>query len=294
MRLSAESCQARYARDSADGKGGARAGVVHCEGVDRAANPVDTVSVSYRTVGDGPPVVMLHATALSQAMWRAFGYVSALRDSHRLVLMDFRGHGRSDKPYSSSSYSMELLVGDVVAVLDEEGIDRADVIGYSLGSRVALSLATSAPDRVRRLVLGGTSSRVQAGAFDALFFPGCAAVLAEDGMDAFIDRWEQQRGTAVDPATRMAFSVNDATALAAYMRELDRDPGVADAALGAIPHPTLAFVGADDGTRLADTEHVVETIPDARMLVIPGRDHATTPAASEEILAEVVPFLSGN
>ncbi|WP_296395256.1 alpha/beta hydrolase [Williamsia sp.] len=260
--------------------------------MDRAINPVDSVSISYRTVGDGPPVVMLHATALSQAMWRAFGYVAELRDSHRLVLMDFRGHGRSGKPHSSSAYGMELLVGDVLAVLDEERIDRADVFGYSLGSRVALSMATSAPDRVRRLVLGGTSSRVQAGAFDALFFPGCAAVLAESGMDAFIDRWEQRRGTPVDPATRMAFSVNDATALAAYMRELDRDPGVPDSALATLVHPTLAFVGSDDDTRLADTEHVVETIPDARMLVVPGRDHATTPAASEEILAEVAPFLT--
>lgn len=268
--------------------------VVHGGTVDRATNPADTVSVRYRTVGDGPPVVMLHATALSQAMWRAFGYVAALRDSHRLVLMDFRGHGRSDKPHTSSAYAMELLVGDVLAVLDEEQIDRADVLGYSLGSRVALSMATSAPDRVRRLVLGGTSSRVQAGAFDALFFPGCAAVLADDGMDAFIARWEQQRGTPVDPATRMAFSVNDATALAAYMRELDQDTGVPDAALAAIPHPTLAFVGADDDTRLADTTHVVETIRDSRMVIIPGRDHATTPAASEEILAEVAPFLSEN
>lgn len=235
---------------------------------------------------------MLHATALSQAMWRAFGYVSALRNAHRLVLIDFRGHGRSDKPRLSAEYAMDLFVGDVLGVLDAEGIDRASVLGYSLGSRVALAMATATPDRVRRLVLGGTSSRPQAGVFDMLFFPSCADVLATEGMDAFIEGWERRRDAPVDAATRMAFSVNDAAALAAYMQELDRDLGVPDNALAALPHPTLAFVGADDDTRLTDTEHVVEMIADARLLVIPGCDHATTPAASDAILSQIVPFLS--
>ncbi len=260
--------------------------------MDHAINPVDNLSVAYRIVGDGPPLVMLHATALSQAMWRAFGYVRALRSAHRLVLIDFRGHGHSDKPHSSAEYAMDLFVGDVLGVLDAESIDRTDVFGYSLGSRVALAMATSRPDRVRRLVLGGTSSRPQKGVFDALFFPGCAEVLATDGMEAFIEQWEGRREAPVDAATRIAFSVNDATALAAFMLELDRDLGVPDSALAALPHPTLAFVGADDGTRLTDTEHVAGMIDDARLLVIPGRDHATTPAASDAILAQTVPFLS--
>ncbi|GAA2058666.1 alpha/beta fold hydrolase [Williamsia deligens] len=254
--------------------------------MDRVHNPADGVAVAFRAVGEGSPVVLLHPTGLSQAVWRSFGYVDGL-DGHRLVLPDFRGHGRSDKPHDVGSYAMDRLVGDVVAVLDECGIDRTSVVGYSLGSRVALALATSVPDRIDRLVLGGTSSRALHGAFDELFFPGCAAVLADEGMDAFITRWERQRGTDLDPATRAAFDRNDAAALSAYMTSVDAEPGVPDDALAGIAAPTLAFVGSADGGRLEDTRHVAATIPDCGLVVVDGTDHATTLAATSTVLPAI-------
>jgi pimeloyl-ACP methyl ester carboxylesterase len=255
--------------------------------MDRVRNPVDGVSIAYRDVGDGSPVVLLHPSGLSQAVWRGFGYVAGLHDDHRLVMPDFRGHGHSDKPRDPSAYAMAVLVGDIIALLDELGLDRVSIVGYSLGSRVALTYAARHPDRLDRLVLGGTSSRALRGAFDDLFFPGCVAVLRERGMAAFVDGWEQQRGTRLDAASRSAFEANDPQALAAYMTSVDGEPGVPDDDLAQITAPTLTFVGSADDGRLEDSRHVAETIPDCRLLVVDGTDHATTLAATTEVLPAI-------
>lgn len=254
--------------------------------MDRVSSP-DGVSIAYREAGRGSPVVLLHPSGLSQAVWRTFGYVDALRDDHRLVMPDFRGHGHSGKPHDPAAYTMDRLVGDIIAVIDELGVDRVSIVGYSLGSRAALTFAATHPDRLDRLVLGGTSSRALKGAFDELFFPGCVAVLRDEGTAAFLEGWQRQRGTTLDPGSRAAFEANDATALAAYMTSVDSEPGVPDDDLAEITSPTMAFVGSQDGGRLEDTRHVAATIPGCRLLVVDGTDHATTLAATAEVLPAI-------
>ncbi|RDI14718.1 pimeloyl-ACP methyl ester carboxylesterase [Rhodococcus sp. AG1013] len=257
----------------------------------QAVNPVDGVGIAYRVIGDGPPLVLAHGTALSSAIWRAFGYVKALWDRYQLILPDMRGHGRSDTPHDPDSYAMDLVVGDIVAVLDALGHERAHYLGYSFGGRVGLSLAVSAPERLRTLTVGGGSSRPQAGSFDKLFFPGCIDVLDHEGMTAFLDRWNAYRPWPLDAATRAAFDANDTRALVAYLRRSETEPGVPDAALGALEVPTMLFVGSEDRPRLSDTKKLATLIPGSRLAVIPGFDHATTVAASPEVLAVVKPFL---
>ncbi|WP_170312844.1 alpha/beta fold hydrolase [Prescottella subtropica] len=245
-------------------------------------------------MGDGPPLVLVHGTALSSAIWRAFGYVEALRHEYQLILPDMRGHGRSDTPHEPASYAMDLVVGDVLAVLDQLGHERAHYLGYSFGGRVGLSLAAAAPERLRTLTVGGGSSLPQAGSFDRLFFPGCVDVLDHDGMTAFLDTWNAHRSTPLDPATRAAFDANDPRALVAYMRRCEQEPGVPDASLAAIDVPTLLFVGSADVTRLDDARRVASLVPGAQLAVLDGLDHATTIAASDEVLAVVRPFLAGH
>ncbi|MDJ0108539.1 alpha/beta fold hydrolase, partial [Rhodococcus erythropolis] len=72
---------------------------------------MDGARIAYQIVGDGPPLLMVHGTALSRSIWRGFGYVKALQEQYRLILVDMRGHGRSDKPHDSDSYAMDLVVG---------------------------------------------------------------------------------------------------------------------------------------------------------------------------------------
>lgn len=257
----------------------------------QAINPVDGVGIAYRVIGDGPPLVLAHGTALSSAIWRAFGYVKALRDDYQLVLPDMRGHGRSDTPHEQASYAMDLVVGDILAVLDDLGHERAHYLGYSFGGRVGLALAVAAPERLRTLTVGGGSSRPQAGSFDKLFFPGCIDVLDREGMTAFLDAWNAHRTWPLDPATRAAFDANDPRALVAYLRRSEAEPGVPDAALEALGVPALLFVGSEDRPRLSDTKKLAELVPGSELAVIDGFDHATTVAASAEVLAVVRPFL---
>ncbi|MEU2005617.1 alpha/beta fold hydrolase [Rhodococcus sp. NPDC019627] len=149
--------------------------MVHTGRVKHATNSVDGVRVAYETVGDGEPFVLIHGTALSHAIWRGFGYVRALRDRYRLILVDLRGHGRSDKPHDPASYAMDLMSADIVAVLDEVGLPSAHVLGYSLGGRVALALAVQYPERLESLIIGGGSS-----VYVDLILPATGVVLVGD------------------------------------------------------------------------------------------------------------------
>ncbi len=267
------------------------AGVEHNEHVDFATNPADGTRIAFQVVGSGPPLLLVHGSLLTHTIWRTFGYVKALRPSRTLILVDMRGHGRSDKPHEIEAYTMDSIVGDLVAVLDAAGVPSADYWGYSYGARAGLTLAARAPERVTKLISGGGSHGPQKGAFDRLFFPGCADVLADRGMDGFIEEWNKHRLFPVDAATRAVFSANDSDAMAAYFRASDAEPGLSDADLRGLKIPSLFYVGSQDTTRLDDTASAAALVKNSELHTIRGFDHSTTPAASAEVLAVVEPFL---
>lgn len=256
-----------------------------------AANPTDGVRIAYDTYGDGPPLLLVHGSVLTHSIWRAYGYVRALRDEYRLILVDLRGHGRSDKPHDRESYRIEPVVADLQAVLDDLDLERVHCFGYSFGARAALALAIDAPDRVNTLILGGGSHRHRTGVWDKLFFPGCVEVLETEGWDAFLADWEQVKGGPIDSGTRAVFAANDPKAIVAYFRETEAMPGVSDDDLRAVVQPTLLFAGSGDPQRLADSQDAAELIPNARCHSIAGYDHGTTLAATDEVLALVRPVL---
>ena len=84
-----------------------------------------------------------------------FGYVDALKDDYRLILVDMRGHGQSDKPTDPQLMTPKSQVADIVAVLDELGIDKAHFFGYSLGTLNGWALAKYAPERFHSFIIGG-------------------------------------------------------------------------------------------------------------------------------------------
>jgi len=243
--------------------------------VDYVQNPADGIRIAYRVQGSGPAIVMVHGTALSQAIWRGFGYVRELATDFTTVTLDLRGHGRSEKPHERSAYRAESMVSDVLAVLDEVGIDRAHYLGYSLGGRVGFSLAAAHPERMLSFVSAGGSPRIAANSFDRVFFPGCIEALEAGGMAGFLAGWERS-GAVLDVTTRAAFNANDALALAAYMRESQDDPGVSDAALATIHLPTLLLVGSQDGATLRAARATQPVMPNASVRVLEGATHGGT------------------
>lgn len=256
-----------------------------------AHNPHDGVELSYDVVGAGQPILLVHGSALSKAIWRGFGYTKALRENFQVIAMDLRGHGRSGKPHAQSDYLMDTFVADALAVLDAAGAQQAHFGGYSVGARLGFSLAVAAPERLLSLTSLGGTFRIQPGSIGRLFFPEYDAALGEGGMPAFVDGWEAAIGRPLDAQTQAAFLANDAPALRAYFAQTETDPAIPEEDIAGIALPSLLMAGTEDRARLADSLRAVELMPNARLVELPGRNHGNTLIPSGPVLDEWLPFL---
>ncbi|HKY86278.1 MAG TPA: alpha/beta hydrolase, partial [Pseudorhodoplanes sp.] len=120
------------------------------------------VEIAFLDEGEGDPIVLVHGFASSKEVnWVQPGWVSTLtRAGRRVIALDDRGHGQSSKLYDPAAYHTDLMAGDVRALLDRLSIDRADVMGYSMGARITAFLALKHPARVRSAILGGLGVRL--------------------------------------------------------------------------------------------------------------------------------------
>ena len=115
------------------------------------------VEIAYLDEGEGDPIVLVHGFASTKNVnWVYPTWVSELKKSGRRVLaFDNRGHGESAKLYDPAAYEIAIMASDITALMDHLNIERADVMGYSLGSRMAAVLARSRPERLRSAIFGG-------------------------------------------------------------------------------------------------------------------------------------------
>jgi pimeloyl-ACP methyl ester carboxylesterase len=201
----------------------------------RFAAPTGLVRIAYDMVGTGAPIVMLHGFGETRQFWREFGWLDAcLTHGRQVVLVDLRGHGESSKPHDPTAYGAVNLIRDVVAMLDDARIERADFLGWGVGGRVALDMAAFAPQRVRAVAAGGThpfAERMQLWR-DAL----------AKGLETWVDLVEA-KAVGLSATTRRRLLANDPAALTAAVA-YDR-PDIADA-LARSGVPVLLFLGEDD------------------------------------------------
>jgi pimeloyl-ACP methyl ester carboxylesterase len=112
------------------------------------------VKIHYEVEGQGPPLLLVHPASGATQVWRIIGFVDALKDDYRLILVDMRGHGKSNNPHDPAAYTAATQAFDIVAVLDELGIDKANFFGYSLGAKLGWALAKYAPERFQSFIIG--------------------------------------------------------------------------------------------------------------------------------------------
>ena len=168
------------------------------------------VSIHYHVDGQGPPLVMQHGMTQTLRSWYDSGYVDGLKQDYQLILIDARGHGRSDKPHDPAAYELVNRVNDVLAVMDECGVDKAHYMGFSLGGRIGFGIAMHAVERFHSLIIGGMSGLPSLNAFD----PQQQADALRRGMEAYVADAEAQEGPLPDDRKAVLLA-NDAEALAA-------------------------------------------------------------------------------
>src|ERR1700704_6041910 len=107
--------------------------------------------------GEGRPMLLVHGFASNRKEnWQRLGWYGALeRKRIRTLALDCRGHGESAKPHDPAAYGRAAMAGDILALMDHAGVERAHLMGYSMGARLALAAALTAPQRFATLTIGG-------------------------------------------------------------------------------------------------------------------------------------------
>lgn len=240
------------------------------------------LKIHYVTEGSGPPLVLHHGFTWSHRRWIGYGYADALKSSYRLIMMDARGHGQSSKPHDAQAYAPENQVKDVVAVLDDLGIDKAAFWGYSMGGRVAYAMAQYAPERLLALVIGAVH-------------PYGRVLPAGDRLDGsdprrFIDTMYRRTGSSLEalpPDAREELFANDFEALSISMGNWP----TFENALPTVKVPTLVYIG-DKDPMLEKVRTAAALIPGAELQVYPGHDHGSAFRESQLVLPKVKEFLA--
>ncbi len=239
------------------------------------------VEIAYLDEGEGDPIVLVHGFASTKEVnWLHPGWVATLtRDGRRVIALDNRGHGASGKLYDPSAYHSATMADDVRALLDHLKIERADVMGYSMGARITAFLTVKHPGRVRSAILGGLGIRLVEGVglpesiADALEAPSLDDVRDPTGrvFRIFADQTK-----------------SDLRALAACIRGSRQTLGRTEVA--AIRVPVLVAVGTKDQVA-GSAQELAALIPGARALDIPDRDHML--AVGDKVFkAGVIDFLN--
>lgn len=212
---------------------------------------------------DGFPVLLIHGFAsTAHVNWVFPGWFKTLDQAgYRVIALDNRGHGESDKPHEPEAYRPEMMAADASGLLESLNICSAHVIGYSMGARISAFLSIARPDLVRSVVFGGLGLGMVDGVGD--WDPIAEALLAPSIDDVSDARGKMFRAFAEQ-------TKSDRLALAACIRTSRTLVSPDD--LARLPMPALVGVGTRDDIA-GSAEGLAKIIPHARSLDIPNRDH---------------------
>jgi len=240
------------------------------------ATSADGVRIAYETTGSGPPLILLHGGGQSHRNWVDGGYVAALSKHFRVIAIDARGHGASDKPTARANYAIERVMADVLAVADACGAATFDLIGYSYGGNIGRYLA-SRTDRVTRFVMIGIG-----------FGPGVPEHLRR-GVEGNLSQWAPVLGPnpqpeKLSPNLRAAWAEPATRATLAWFSALLDWPPVEPRDLRC---PTLWLVGSkNDVGALESLAQYSGTLAQWGVVarVLDGLNHEQEMSASAQVL----------
>ncbi|MCE8033238.1 MAG: alpha/beta hydrolase [Halomonas sp.] len=219
------------------------------------------VKIHFQQLGEGPPLVLQHGFSDSISGWYEAGWVKRLGRHFRLIMIDARGHGLSDKPHAPDAYDLSHRVDDVLTVIDTLGLERVHFLGYSMGGWIGLGLAQAAPHRLLSLTLGGIHPY---GQDMSPYRRGIA-----HGMDGWAKLVQQAAGGRIPDSTMQRIRANDPQALAAAVAH---DRPALKGPWDQLRCPCLLFAGTHDPL-LPQVERFAHELPEAQLVRIEDADH---------------------
>jgi 2-succinyl-6-hydroxy-2,4-cyclohexadiene-1-carboxylate synthase len=242
------------------------------------------IFLNVEVQGDGPIVLLVHGFTRDTRAWAP---VMPALEGYRTVRVDLIGHGKSDAPADGSRYSMEHAVEDLLALMHHLSVEQYALVGYSLGGRVALHLATAAPERLWALVIESASAGIDDPAQQAARVESdenLAQSILPDGIEAFADRWQAQALFAAQASLppdafaeqRSQRIENSPTGLANSLRGMGA--GAQDYILDrleVIEAPSLFLAGALDTRYAAFAPVLASKVRGADHCIIEGAGHTT-------------------
>ena len=248
----------------------------------------DGVSLAYDDIapagGAERTIVLAHGfTSNRNEGWRRTGWYGAFeRRRMRVIALDQRGHGESAKLYDPEAYTRARLAADLLALMDHVGVERADLFGYSMGTRTVLQAALDAPGRVSNLILGGVGGKLLEPREAAEGNPMAEAMLADDPETISQPMLRSFRQFADEQG-------EDRKALAAFVQA--QNPPLDPDAMRMLPMPVLVVAGQRD-SGAGDPEALARLFPQGHGVTVPGCDHfSAIPHALTK--AAVFDFLDG-
>ena len=263
--------------------------------------PVNGVELNVEVSGHGPPLIALHGFTGSSETWLPLA--GAIDSSFTVVSVDLLGHGGSSRPDDPSRYSMRHKVDDLLSLQKALGADEANWLGYSMGGRIALSLAVAAPEQCKSLLLESASpgildagERAERVASDEEL----AICIEEQGVNAFVDYWEKlplfatqvRLPQEVQEGLRAQRLRNDSGGLASSLRGVGAgaQPPLGSSLPGLIV-PVCFIVGEEDARYCLVAQEMAAAVPNGRVVTIPSAGHSAHLEQPERFHQVVAGFL---
>jgi pimeloyl-ACP methyl ester carboxylesterase len=255
----------------------------------------DGVKLHYVTEGQGEPLILVHGfSASAYANWILPGVFNKLAQHYHVIALDNRGHGASGKPHEIAKYGTEM-VDDVIRLMDHLHIQKAHIVGYSMGGFITAKLVTTHPERVISAVLGGAGwSRTED---DHTVLEATAKSLEEGNGIAPLMKALTPSGVTppsdqqLKARNQLLMAANDPKALACCMRGM-LNLTVPREALVNNKVPTLAIVGEKDPLKRS-VDPLEGVMSNLKIVVVPGGDHISTFRSSQFVDA-VTDFLAAH
>ncbi len=241
------------------------------------------INIYYEFNQGSPVIVFIHGYLGSHLTWKMIGYTRVL-DKYGTIVFDRRGYGKSSKPTDPQRYSMREKCSDVVALLDELGIERAILWGFSGGGRIVFAMMKYHPDRVMASVIGGMSPYTLPPEYDMEE----RIRLLDEGMEAVVENFEKMYGK-LPSALRNNLLQNEPQSIKADVKASLDFVGFA----GDLPFfdpPVFLYVGTEDPF-YEGCKRAVEVIPNCVLLELEGYGHYDTLVKVREIIPSVTQFL---